>query len=206
MDKTIKINLGGTLFQIDEEAYKILRRYLQSIDDRLKNTPGGAETIEDIESRIAEIFQTQGGSAAVISRDNVEAMIAIIGKPEDFDTGSEQPARSRETFSRPTSRKKTLPESRRQNCKRSLRRTWFVLNIEAVWVRLLFIIFTCFFSCRVVCICCPLDSPALRLIQMPGKGKCMAVRIIALLHGNRTPALRWHRVVRSGLQDRPHRV
>ena len=60
MDKTIKINLGGTLFQIDEEAYKILRRYLQDIDDRLKNTPGGAETIEDIESRIAEIFPDSG--------------------------------------------------------------------------------------------------------------------------------------------------
>jgi hypothetical protein len=89
MDKTIKINLGGTLFQIDEEAYKTLRRYLQDIDDRLKNTPGGAETIEDIESRIAEIFQSQGGTAGVISGDNVEAMISIIGKPEDFDAGSE---------------------------------------------------------------------------------------------------------------------
>ena len=63
MDKTIKINLGGTLFQIDEEAYKILRRYLQDIDNRLKNTPGGAETVEDIELRIAEIFQITGSSS-----------------------------------------------------------------------------------------------------------------------------------------------
>jgi len=38
MDKIIKINLGGSLFHIDEEAYKILRRYLQDIDDRFKNT------------------------------------------------------------------------------------------------------------------------------------------------------------------------
>ena len=63
MDKTIKINLGGILFQIDEEAYKILRDYLQAINNRLKNIPGGSETIEDIESRIAEIFQSQGGLA-----------------------------------------------------------------------------------------------------------------------------------------------
>jgi len=68
MDKTIKINLGGILFHIDEEAYKILRRYLQDIDNRLKNTPGGAETLDDIESRIAEIFQGQGGTAGVISK------------------------------------------------------------------------------------------------------------------------------------------
>src|SRR4030043_24262 len=85
MDKTIKINLGGTLFQIDEEAYKILRDYLQAIDRKFRNIPGGTETIEDIESRIAEIFQSQKGMAGIISRENVESMISIIGKPEDFD-------------------------------------------------------------------------------------------------------------------------
>ena len=48
MDKTIKINRGGSLFHIDEEAYKILRRYLQDINDRRKDTEGGAETVEDL--------------------------------------------------------------------------------------------------------------------------------------------------------------
>ena len=48
MDNTIKINLGGILFQIDEEAYKLLRDYLQAIDTRFRNVAGGAETIEDI--------------------------------------------------------------------------------------------------------------------------------------------------------------
>lgn len=85
MDKTININLGGTLFQIDEDAFLILRDYLQSINNRLRNIKGGLETIEDIESRIAEIFQSQKGLAGVISKDNVEAMISIIGNPEDFD-------------------------------------------------------------------------------------------------------------------------
>lgn len=84
MDKTININLGGTLFRIDEEAYRILRDYLQAIDSKFRNVPGGNETIEDIESRIAEIFQSQKGLAGVITRENVEAMIAIIGKPEEF--------------------------------------------------------------------------------------------------------------------------
>lgn len=144
MDKTIKINLGGTLFQIDEEAYKILRRYLQDIDDRLKNTPGGAETIEDIESRIAEIFQTQGGTAAVISRDNVDAMISVIGKPEDFDTGSET-TRTGETYSRPASRKKLYRNPDDKIVSGVCGGLGSFLNIEAVWVRLLFIIFTCFF-------------------------------------------------------------
>ena len=85
MDKTININLGGTLFQIDEDAFLILRDYLQSINNRFRNIQGGLETIEDIESRVAEIFQSQKGLAGVITKENVEAMISIIGKPEDFD-------------------------------------------------------------------------------------------------------------------------
>jgi phage shock protein PspC (stress-responsive transcriptional regulator) len=85
MDKTININLGGTLFKIDEEAFRILRDYLQAINNRFGNIQGGHETIEDIESRIAEIFQSQKGLAGVVTRENVEEMISIIGKPEDFD-------------------------------------------------------------------------------------------------------------------------
>ncbi|MCX6326186.1 MAG: PspC domain-containing protein [Bacteroidia bacterium] len=85
MDKTININIAGTLFQIDEEAYRILRDYLQAINNRFRNVQGGHETIEDIESRIAEIFQSQNGLAGAVSKENVETMIAIIGKPEDFD-------------------------------------------------------------------------------------------------------------------------
>ena len=87
MDKTININLGGILFQIDEEAFRILRDYLQAINNHFGNVQGGHETIEDIESRIAEIFQSHKGLTGVISKENVESMIAIIGKPEDFDPG-----------------------------------------------------------------------------------------------------------------------
>ena len=85
MDKTININIAGTLFQIDEEAFRILRDYLQVINNRFRNIQGGYETIDDIELRIAEIFQSKKGIAGVITKENVEAMIAIIGKPEDFD-------------------------------------------------------------------------------------------------------------------------
>jgi phage shock protein PspC (stress-responsive transcriptional regulator) len=145
MEKTIKINLGGSLFQIDEEAYQILRQYLQEIDMRLRNTPGGAETIEDIELRIAEIFQSQKGLAGVISKENVEAMMSIVGQPEEFDTSGEK------TYEK---------ESRHQSSERkSLYRNpddtiisgvcgglGAYLNIEPVWIRIMFILFTFFFG------------------------------------------------------------
>ena len=41
MDKTININLGGALFQIDEDAFRILRDYLQAINIRFRNVQGG---------------------------------------------------------------------------------------------------------------------------------------------------------------------
>jgi phage shock protein PspC (stress-responsive transcriptional regulator) len=85
MDKTININIAGTLFQIDEDAYRILRDYLQAINNRFRNIEGGHETIDDIESRVAEIFLSQKGLSGAISKDNVEVMISILGKPEDFD-------------------------------------------------------------------------------------------------------------------------
>jgi len=145
MDKTIKINLGGILFHIDEEAYKMLRKYLHDIDTMLRNTPGGAETMEDIESRIAEIFQTQGGTAGVISSENVEAMIKIIGKPEDFDT-SDEDAKPGEPYYRSSTRKKLYRNPDDQIISGVCGGIGAFLNIEGVWIRLLFILFACFFG------------------------------------------------------------
>lgn len=145
MDKTIKINLGGTLFQIDEEAYKILRRYLQDIDNRLKNTPGGAETIEDIESRIAEIFQSQSGTAGVISRENVEAMISVVGKPEDFDTESGSGSTNEnKAYYHSVPGKKMYRNPDDTIISGVCGGIGIYLNIDPVWVRLLFILFACF--------------------------------------------------------------
>lgn len=145
MDKTIKINLGGTLFQIDEEAYKILRGYLQDITSRLRNTPGAAETVEDIEGRIAEIFQSQGASAGIISSDNVEAMMAIIGRPEDFDAGDESSTIQDQAY-RSSSSKKLYRNPDDQIISGVCSGLGAYLNIEPVWVRILFVLFTCFFG------------------------------------------------------------
>lgn len=146
MDKTIKINLGGILFQIDEDAYQILRRYLQEIDNRLKNTPGGAETIEDIESRIAEIFQSQGGTAGVISRENVEMMMKTVGRPEDFDTSAESTPEQGTSYRTTTGRKKMYRNPDDIIIGGVCSGIGEYVNLDAVWIRLLFILFTCFFG------------------------------------------------------------
>ena len=48
MEKTIKINISGIIFQIEEDAYEILKNYLHQISAKLKGMQGGNEMIEDI--------------------------------------------------------------------------------------------------------------------------------------------------------------
>ena len=142
MDKTIKINLGGSLFQIDEDAYRMLREYLQAIDSRFRNIAGGAETIEDIESRIAEIFQSQKGSAGVISRENVEAIILVIGKPEDFDVIEDDLIAPSYT----SERKRMYRNPEDSIIGGVCGGMGAYLNTDPVWFRILFIVFALFFG------------------------------------------------------------
>lgn len=139
MDKTIKINLAGVVFQIEEDAYHLLRDYLAAVENRLKSTQGGNEALDDIESRIAEIFQSQKGLSGVISTANVDAMISIIGQPEDFDQGSgigsETPRGG--SFRRHLYRN---PDDAIISGVGSGIAAY--LNTNPVWIRLLFILFT----------------------------------------------------------------
>jgi len=90
MNKTISINIGGLFFQIDEEAYKLLENYLDSLKKHFENTEGKEEILQDIESRIAEIFQVKiEKGASLITPADVEDAIKILGKPDDIDSSGE---------------------------------------------------------------------------------------------------------------------
>jgi phage shock protein PspC (stress-responsive transcriptional regulator) len=138
MDKTIKINLAGILFQIEDDAYKVLRDYLQAINGRLRNIPGGNETIDDIEARIAEIFQSQKGLSGIISKENVDAMISIIGKPEDFEHSDG----FTESYVSGTYRRHLYRDPDNTIISGVSGGIGAYLNIDPVWIRLLFILFT----------------------------------------------------------------
>jgi phage shock protein PspC (stress-responsive transcriptional regulator) len=143
MDKTININIAGTLFQIDEEAFRILRDYLQAINNRFRNVQGGHETIEDIEYRIAEIFQSQKGLAGIITRENVESMISIIGRPEDFDLNEPGPEVTGYTTSQ---RKRMYRNPDDKIISGVCGGIGAYLNLDPVLFRILFVLFTIFFG------------------------------------------------------------
>lgn len=90
MNKTVNINLANLLFHIDENAYLKLQHYLESIKRSFNGTPGCDEIIADIEARIAELFREKmENDRQVITVKEVDAVIAIMGQPEDYQIDEE---------------------------------------------------------------------------------------------------------------------
>ena len=85
MKKTNTINLGGMIFHVDEDAFTQLQNYLNAIRSYFSKSDGQEEIIADIESRIAEIFQEK--KISIITLAQVDDVIAIMGKPEDYGDG-----------------------------------------------------------------------------------------------------------------------
>lgn len=89
MKKNIQINLFGTLYNIDDDAYNLLEQYLDSMRRYFSHQDGGEEIADDIEHRVAELLwnKKQQGMEAV-DIDTIKEIIAQIGNPQDIDEGT----------------------------------------------------------------------------------------------------------------------
>ena len=91
MKKVLNISLAGRSFAIEEDAYKRLSEYLGHFRTRLAASATGenAEVMEDLESRISELFmQELGDESRVVSLSLVERVTGQLGMP---DGGPEKP-------------------------------------------------------------------------------------------------------------------
>jgi phage shock protein PspC (stress-responsive transcriptional regulator) len=84
MKKVVNINLGGFPITIDEDAFAHLEQYLAAVDRSFRHLEGHDEILHDIEIRIAELLQEQLKGRAIVSISDVQTVIGIMGKPEDF--------------------------------------------------------------------------------------------------------------------------
>ena len=84
MKKNISINICGTIYSIDEDAYQLLEHYLDSMK-RYFSQEGEEEISDDIEHRVAELLweQKHNGKDAV-SIEMVKEIIEKIGNPADI--------------------------------------------------------------------------------------------------------------------------
>ena len=85
MKKTITVNLNGRVFTIDEDAYRLLDNYLSNLRIYFRKEEGASEIFADFEARIEELLseRTRLGYQ-VITIEQVEEVIARVGKPDDF--------------------------------------------------------------------------------------------------------------------------
>jgi phage shock protein PspC (stress-responsive transcriptional regulator) len=100
MKITVSINLGGYSFNIDEDAYAELKRYLRNLELHFAGEESSAEILSDIEARMAEIFKTKLTSyKQVINIADINQVISVLGTPEDI-SDNEGPT-ARDKFSSP---------------------------------------------------------------------------------------------------------
>jgi len=91
MKKTLTINLSGSVFHIDDDAYEKLHEYLNKINGRFGNDKDAKEIVEDIESRIAELFTSKlKDGDEVINILHVDEVITIMGTPEAISNEEEE--------------------------------------------------------------------------------------------------------------------
>ncbi|MDH6534394.1 PspC domain-containing protein [Parabacteroides sp. 52] len=85
MKKTLTVNLGGTVFHIDEDAYQLLDKYLSNLRIHFRKEEGSDEIMNDFEIRISELLHERIKLGyEVISLEQVEEVIKRMGKPEEI--------------------------------------------------------------------------------------------------------------------------
>ena len=160
MNKVFNVNIGGLIFSVDELAFDKLNSYISSIKSHFTNTDGKDEIIADIEARIAEMLREKiRPGKEVITMDDLDSIIAVMGKPEDFGDGETE-----ENTAGQSSEKTEYSSAQGQQTHRRLYRdidnkiiggvcsgmsAYFGIN-DPIWLRIAFLVL--FFTGPVFCI------------------------------------------------------
>src|SRR5674536_288414 len=100
MKITVSINLGGYSFNIDEDAYAELKRYLKNLELHFAGEESSSEILSDIVTRMAELFRTKlTNYKQVINIQDVQQVVSVLGTPENISENDRPTARDK--FSSP---------------------------------------------------------------------------------------------------------
>lgn len=147
MNKTVTINLSGIIFHIEEDAYGKLHNYLSTIKGYFSESEGRDEIMADIENRIAEMLSEKiSDRKQVVLMTDVDRVVEIMGKPEDFageksqsETKKEQP-----TYSASNKRRRVFRDKDNKILGGVCAGIGAYFNIDPLWLRLALVV--CFFS------------------------------------------------------------
>lgn len=86
MKEVEEMSIGGFAFMLETDASEKLGTYLKTLEGRY-----GREVEEDIEARVAELLLERCGRERVVSPEDIQAVIAVIGQPDSIDAEEPEP-------------------------------------------------------------------------------------------------------------------
>ena len=92
MKEVERVSIGGFAFTLDDDAARLAGDYLGELESHYNGRDGGSEILEGIEERMAELLMEKTGRDGVASRADIEAIIAILGRPEQIEEEGDSPA------------------------------------------------------------------------------------------------------------------
>ena len=90
MKEVERFSLGGYAFTLEQDAASLVADYLGELEKYYDGREGGSEIMEGIEERMAELLLEKAGREGVCTREMIEAIIGILGKPEVIEAAGEE--------------------------------------------------------------------------------------------------------------------
>lgn len=110
MKRNITVNLFGTLYPIDEDAYSLLDSYLTNMRGYFSRQPDGREIAEDIEARVGELMsELRASGVSAITIEHVEEIIRRVGNPEQLDASFDEQQEGHDSANTGTDPSDTIP-------------------------------------------------------------------------------------------------
>ena len=174
MKKTVTVNIGGIVFHIEETAYEQLQSYLSNIKSYFTLSDGRDEIIQDIETRIAEMFSEKiSNSRMVVTDADVEEVMKQLGKPSEV-AGADEQSSEKESTTQERAEKKLFRDPDDKIIGGVCSGVAHYFGIQPLWLRLLLVFSVIYFGAGlllyiILWIVIPKANNASQKLSMKGK-------------------------------------
>lgn len=140
MKKTISINLAGLVYQIDDDAYSLLEKYLDKLKISFSDPNEQKEILDDIEHRFAELFgEKMSKRTEVVNKQMVQEAIETLGEVELIEEEVNSSTAGAESTTVRESRK-LFRSTEDKVLGGVLGGLGVYLGVDAIWLRLIFVL------------------------------------------------------------------
>ena len=111
------ISIGGYVFSLEDSASRAAKEYLDQLEAFYSRKESGAEVMEGIEERMAELLLEKSGKGGVVTLAMVNDVISVLGRPETIeeetsDAPDAEPAEASDRTSKNTNKTSARPRRR----------------------------------------------------------------------------------------------